>query len=43
MNTLDWLALVLMLVIVGAPNCGLVGLFQLDLVPALLGGPGIAA
>jgi uncharacterized membrane protein YuzA (DUF378 family) len=42
MNTLDWLALVLVLVlvIIGAPNCGLVGLFQLDLVPALLGGQG---
>jgi uncharacterized membrane protein YuzA (DUF378 family) len=38
MNTLHWLALVL--VIIGALNCGLVGLFQLDLVAALFGGQG---
>lgn len=36
MNTLHWLALVL--VIVGALNWGLVGLFQFDLVAALFGG-----
>lgn len=36
MNTLHWLALVL--VIIGALNCGLVGLFHLDLVAALFGG-----
>jgi uncharacterized protein len=34
-NTLDWVALVL--VIVGGLNWGLVGLFQFDLVKALLG------
>jgi len=38
MNTLHWLALVL--VIIGALNWGLVGLFQLDLVAALFGGQG---
>ena len=37
MYTLHWIALVL--VIVGALNWGLVGLFQLDLVAALFGGP----
>lgn len=36
MNTLHWLALVL--VIIGALNWGLVGLFQFDLVAALFGG-----
>ena len=36
MNTLHWLARVL--VIVGALNWGLVGLFQFDLVAALFGG-----
>jgi uncharacterized membrane protein YuzA (DUF378 family) len=34
-NTLDWIALVL--VIVGGLNWGLVGLFQLDLVELILG------
>ena len=34
-NVLDWIALVL--VIVGGLNWGLVGLFQFDLVRALLG------
>ena len=38
MNTLHWLALVL--VIIGALNWGLVGLFQIDLVAALFGGQG---
>ena len=36
MNTLHWSALVL--VIIGALNWGLVGLFQFDLVAALFGG-----
>ena len=36
MNTLHWLALIL--VIIGALNWGLVGLFQFDLVAALFGG-----
>ena len=36
MHTLHWLALVL--VIIGALNWGLVGLFQFDLVAALFGG-----
>ena len=36
MNTLHWPALIL--VIVGALNWGLVGLFQFDLVAALFGG-----
>lgn len=36
MNTLHWLALVV--VIIGALNWGLVGLFQFDLVAALFGG-----
>jgi uncharacterized membrane protein YuzA (DUF378 family) len=36
MASLHWLAL--LLVIVGAVNWGLVGLFQLDLVAALFGG-----
>lgn len=36
MNTLHWLALVL--VIIGALNCGLVGLFQLDWSRRCLGG-----
>lgn len=40
MMTLHWIAL--MLVIVGALNWGLVGLFQLDLVAALFGGQGAA-
>jgi uncharacterized protein len=35
-NTLDWLASTL--VIVGAINWGLVGMFQFDLVAALFGG-----
>ncbi|MDD4352391.1 MAG: DUF378 domain-containing protein [Candidatus Gracilibacteria bacterium] len=35
LNTLDWVALVL--VIVGGLNWGLVGLFQFDLVAALFG------
>ena len=34
-NTLDWIALVL--VIIGGLNWGLVGLFQFDLVKAILG------
>jgi uncharacterized membrane protein YuzA (DUF378 family) len=34
-NTLDWIALVL--VIMGGLNWGLVGLFQFDLVKAILG------
>lgn len=34
-NMVDWIALVL--VIVGAVNWGLVGLFQLDLVEAIFG------
>ena len=38
MATLHWVALVL--VIVGALNWGLVGLFQFDLVAALFGGQG---
>lgn len=38
MNTLHWLALVL--VIIGALNWGLVGLFQFNLVAALLGEQG---
>lgn len=37
MPTLHWIALVL--VIIGALNWGLVGLFQFDLVAALFGGP----
>lgn len=37
MYTLHWIALVL--VVVGALNWGLVGLFQFDLVAALFGGP----
>ncbi|MFW5804476.1 MAG: DUF378 domain-containing protein [bacterium] len=36
LNTLDWIALVL--VVVGALNWGLVGLFQLDLVATLFNG-----
>jgi uncharacterized membrane protein YuzA (DUF378 family) len=36
--TLHWIALVL--VIIGALNWGLVGLFQFDLVAALFGGQG---
>lgn len=36
MTTLHWIALVL--VIIGALNWGLVGLFQLDLVATLFGG-----
>ena len=40
-NTLDWIALVL--VIIGAINWGLVGLFQLDLVAKLLGSIPIVA
>jgi len=35
LNVLDWLALVL--VVVGAFNWGLVGLFKFDLVAAILG------
>ena len=40
-NVLDWIALAL--VIVGGLNWGLVGLFQFDLVDALLGWLPIAA
>lgn len=40
MKPLHWIALVL--VIVGAVNWGLVGLFQFDLVAALFGGPSAA-
>lgn len=36
LNALDWVALVL--VLVGALNWGLVGLFQFDLVATLFGG-----
>ena len=39
-NTLDWLASTL--VIVGAINWGLVGMFQFDLVAALFGGQSAA-
>jgi uncharacterized protein len=39
-NALDWLAGTL--VIVGAVNWGLVGIFQFDLVAALFGGPSAA-
>lgn len=38
MSTLHWTAL--LLVIIGAVNWGLVGLFQFDLVAALFGGQG---
>ena len=38
MPTLHWIAL--LLVIIGALNWGLVGLFQFDLVAALFGGQG---
>jgi uncharacterized membrane protein YuzA (DUF378 family) len=41
MNALDWIALVL--VIVGAINWGLVGLFKLDLVQLLVGSIPIVA
>ena len=41
MRTLHWIALVL--VIVGAINWGLVGLFEFDLVAALFGGQDSAA
>lgn len=37
MSTMYWVSLIL--VVVGALNWGLVGLFQFDLVAALLGGP----
>ena len=40
MKPLHWIALVL--VVVGAVNWGLVGLFQFDLVAALFGGPSAA-
>jgi uncharacterized membrane protein YuzA (DUF378 family) len=39
LNVLDWIALVL--VIVGAINWGLVGLFSFDLVAAIFGGMSI--
>lgn len=39
-NALDWLASTL--VIVGAVNWGLIGMFQFDLVAALFGGQGAA-
>ena len=40
MNTLDWIALIL--IVVGGLNWGLVGLFQFDLVEAILGSVPIA-
>lgn len=40
-NVIDWIALVL--VIIGAVNWGLVGLFNLDLVELILGGIPILA
>ena len=40
MNTLDWIALIL--IVVGRLNWGLVGLFQFDLVEAILGSVPIA-
>ena len=40
MKPLHWIAL--LLVIIGAVNWGLVGLFQFDLVAALFGGPSAA-
>ena len=40
MNTLDWIALIL--IVVGGLSWGLVGLFQFDLVEAILGSVPIA-